>query len=111
MLVYVDDFIYYSKFNEVEEWFENNLKSYILVDFMGKVQWFLGQRYKLTTCDDGALACHVSQQAFVEGMLQKFELQHISTVDTPYCSGLKINRIDNLLIHPDCCDEFVQKYQ
>ena len=40
--IYVDDFIYYSKSDKVEEWFEQNLKSHVKVDFMGGVDWFLG---------------------------------------------------------------------
>ena len=109
--LYVDDFIYYSKSDEVEEWFERNLKSHITVDFMGDVQWFLGQRYDWTTCDDGSLSCHVSQQAFVEGMLQKFNLQHIATVDTPYRSGLKIDRIEQAPIDESRREEFSRNYQ
>ena len=35
--LYVDDLIYYSPSDAVEEWFENNLKSHLKVDFMGDV--------------------------------------------------------------------------
>ena len=92
--LYVDDFIYFSKSDKVEEWFENNLKSHVKVEFMGDVQWFLGQRYDWYTDSENRIACHISQQAFIEGMLQKFNLQHLSTTNTPYRSGLKIDRID-----------------
>ena len=33
--LYVDDLIYYSPSDKIEEWFENGLKSYLKVDFMG----------------------------------------------------------------------------
>ena len=33
--LYVNNIIYYSKSNKVEEWFEENLKSHVKVDFMG----------------------------------------------------------------------------
>jgi hypothetical protein len=92
--LYVDDFIYFSKSDKVEEWFENNLKSHVKVEFMGDVQWFLGQRYDWYTDSENRIACHISQQAFIEGMLQKFNLQHLSTTNTPFRSGLKIDRID-----------------
>ena len=43
--LYVEDLAYYSRSNKVEEWFENNVKSQVKVDFMGDASWFLGQRY------------------------------------------------------------------
>ena len=43
--LYVDDLVYYSNSDKVEQWFENNLKSHLKVDFMGSIAWFLGQRY------------------------------------------------------------------
>ena len=58
--LYVDDFIYYSKSDKVEAWFETNLKSHVKVDFLGTATWFLGQRYDWCTDDDGRLSCHVS---------------------------------------------------
>ena len=39
---YVDDFIYYSKDDTVEEWFEQQLSTKLRVDFMGAVSWFFG---------------------------------------------------------------------
>ena len=33
--LYVDDFVYYSTSDEVEEWFEQGLQSKVKVDFMG----------------------------------------------------------------------------
>ena len=61
---------------------------------MGDVQWFLGQRYDWCKTEEGKVACHISQQAFVEGMLQKFNLRHIKPSKTPYRSGLKIDRVE-----------------
>ena len=40
------------------------------------------------------ISCHISQQAFIEGVLQKHNLTQISSVKTPYYRlGLKFNRI------------------
>lgn len=41
--LYVDNLIYYPSSDAVKEWFENNLKLYIKVDFIGDASWFLGQ--------------------------------------------------------------------
>ena len=82
--LYVDDLIYYSKSDKVEEWFENQLKSHVKVDFLGDASWFLGQRYDWQTDPNGNVSCHVSQQAFVKQMLEQFKLEHCKTVQTPY---------------------------
>ena len=39
------------------------------------------------------LSCHVSQQAFVKGMINKHRLNEYTTAKTPFQSGLKIDRI------------------
>ena len=91
--LHVDDFIYYSKSDESEQWFENELKSRVKVDFMGDVNWFLGQRHDWFTID-GKVSCHISQQAFIEEMLRKFKIHGTIPSKTPYRSGLKIDRIE-----------------
>ena len=42
-----------------------NLKSHVKVEFMGNVQWFLGQCYVWYTDTKNRVACHISQQALV----------------------------------------------
>lgn len=44
--LYVDYFVYYSKSDKVEEWFEQQLKLHVKVDFMGEVDGFSGHWYK-----------------------------------------------------------------
>ena len=78
--LYVDDLVYYSKSDKVEEWFDNQLKSHVKVDFMGDAFWFLGQRYDWHTDTNGKVSCHISQQAFVKQMLERFKLEHYKTV-------------------------------
>ena len=38
--MYVDNFVYYSALDEVEDWFKQGLQSKIKVDFMGTMSWF-----------------------------------------------------------------------
>ena len=110
--IYVDDFIYYSKSDKVEEWFEQQLKSHVKVDFMGDVSWFLGQRYEWNTDDlDGTVSCHVSQQAFVEGLLEKHGMTDCTLAKTPFRSGCKIDRIEDDGIASDDKKDFITKYQ
>ena len=89
--MYVDDLMYYSKSDKVEQWFENQLKSQVKVDFMGDASWFLGQHCDWHTDTYGNVSCHVSQKAFIEQMLERFKLEDCKTVQTPYRSGLKID--------------------
>lgn len=92
--LYVNDFVYYSKSDKVEQWFETNLRSHVKVDFMGDVTWFFGQRYDYYNDSDGRLSCHISQQAMVEGILQKIHLQHLSPDKSSHPSGLIIVEIE-----------------
>ena len=43
---------------------------------MGDTSWFLGQRYNWITDSNGKVSCYISQQAFVEQMLEWFKLEH-----------------------------------
>ena len=109
--LYVDDFVFYSKSDEVEEWFEQQLKSKVKVDFMGTVSWFLGQAYEWYRFDDGRLTCHISQQAFVDQMLEKHKLTDCKPSRTPYRSGLVIDRVKRDDIKPEDKEELVNSFQ
>ena len=109
--LYVDDFIYYSKSDEVEAWFEQNLSSFVKVDFMGDVSWFLGQRYEWHTNIDGHVSCHISQQAFVDQMLEKHNMRDCHISRSPYRLGLKIDRIEHDNIPVTDKEQLVQTYQ
>ena len=91
--LYIDDSIYYSLSDAMEEWFENNLKSHLKVHFMGDASWFIGQRCKWHNDEQGKVSCHISQQAMIEGMLEKHNYPDIAGSQSLYRLGLKINRI------------------
>ena len=74
----MDNLIYYSPFDAMKEWFVNNLKSHLKVDFMGDASWFLGQRYEWHNEEQGNVSCHISQQAMIEGMLEKHNYPDIA---------------------------------
>lgn len=56
-------------------------------------------------------SCHVSQQAFVEGLLHKLNLNHIVKTNTPYRLGVKINRIKQDGVNPSNKSKLVNDYQ
>ena len=108
--LYADDLLYYSKLDKVEEWIENQLKSHVKVDFMGDASWFLRQRYDWHTYSDGKVSCHISQQAFVEKMSERFKLEHWKTARTPYQSGLKTDCIEHDNKPKSEKERFIQEY-
>jgi hypothetical protein len=91
--LYVDDFGYFSDTDEQEQWFEAEMASRFKVDFMGPMNYFLGCRYDWIRQPDGSLSVHISQEGFVDAVLDKFGLEHFRNASTPYRSGLPIDRI------------------
>ena len=109
--LYIDDLIYYSPSDAVEELFENNLKSHLKVDFIGDASWFLGQRYELHNDENGKVSCRISQQAMIEGMLEKHNFPDIIGARSPYQSGLKIDRIKHDEKDPSTKEKLVRTFQ
>ena len=109
--MYVDDFIYYSKSDAVEQWFEACLGSKLRVDFMGAVSWFLGCSYEWHHTKDGRLVCHISQQAYVEHLLDKFEMTDCVPSRRLFQSGLPIDSINRSNVPTRDYAEFVKRYQ
>ena len=109
--LYVDDFVYYSTSDKVEQWFEQQLKSHVKVDFMGDVSWFLGQRYDWHTDASGNVSCHVSQQACIDDMLNRHGMEECTPSRTPYRSGIRIDRIEHDGIEPSKKAALVTAFQ
>jgi hypothetical protein len=61
--IYVDDIIYFSPGNSVEQKFEELLSTIGSVDFMGKVSLFLGTEFTWVEHEDGYLTVSLTQQA------------------------------------------------
>ena len=61
---------------------------------MGDAVWFLGQQYNwYTDPNDGNISCHISQQAMIECILDRHNLEHCTAACSPYQSGIYIDRI------------------
>jgi len=92
--LYVDDFVYFSQSQKVEQHFETLLKSKTNVDFMGQVSHFLGIRFQWRTKDDH-VHVHLSQEAFTENLVSQAGLNQISTKTntTPYRSGCPVDAL------------------
>jgi hypothetical protein len=100
--LYVDDFAYFSESDEQEQWFETEMKKLFTVDFMGPVSYFLGCRYDWIKQEDGSLSVHISQEGFVDAILERFGMTNCCPAPTPYRSGYPIDRIP----HDDTLTEY-----
>jgi len=98
--IYVDDIIYFSTSDAVEQKFEELLGSLVSVDFMGQVSNFLGIEFTLHFHDDGNLSVHLTQQSFAENLIESMGYADlsISTYVTPYRSGPPIDSIPTVCI-------------
>ena len=93
--IYVDDFIYFSTSDEVENYFEKALKEHVIVDFMGTVDYFLGIRFNWNTENKEELSCKLVQEGYIETLGHKMGLSNASIKPnmTPYRSGFPIDAI------------------
>ena len=90
----VDDFIYSSSSNKVEEKFQSILSCLINVDFMRTVEWFLGTHlFWCHTLEETTVYMH--QSGFSRNLVKQFDMQDCNTtpVYTPCKSGCPINSI------------------
>ena len=79
LVVYVDDFIYFSESPEVESHFEKLLPGKVVVDFMDVVDYFLGIRFDWDFTDMANIRCKMIQGAYIEAMCFKMGLSGSST--------------------------------
>jgi hypothetical protein len=108
---YVDDFTYFSESDEVEAWFESQLGARLRVDFMGALTYYLGCYYHWSRDASGKLCLHISQEGYLKQLLDRFGMQDSIPADTPYRSGLVIDRIPHDGVPPQNKAKLITKYQ
>ncbi len=101
--LYVDDMVYYSTDDSIEERFETILASQFKISFMGVVNWFLGTHFTWLDLDDGNISVHLSQVAFAQNVVKRYRQQHINVNPraTPYRSGLPVDSLPAYSGDPD----------
>jgi hypothetical protein len=111
--VYVDEIIYFSPCDKVERQFESLLSSIGLVDFMGQVTHFLGIEFQWHFHPDGNLSVSLTQQSFIEALLDSLKIPSYSTTtfSTPYCSGISIDSIPSVSLSTSEQDKLQLQYQ
>jgi hypothetical protein len=98
MILYVDDFVYFSPDREVEQYFETALSEKIRVDFMGAAEFFLGLKFDWLHSADGHIDCRLSQEAYALSIVEEMGLTNAntSTLMTPFRSGFPVDTIPHI---------------
>jgi len=96
--IYVDDIIYFSGSDEVEQCFESLFSEIDDVDFMGQVSHFLGIEFMWQKLPDDNLCVSLTQQSFVESLLDFLNISYEGTslYTSPYQSGIHIDSIPSI---------------
>ena len=87
LVLYVDDFVYFSSDPDVERYFESAIQAKLSVEFMGTADWFLGTKFDWFTDESsGVVSCCLSQEAYANEVVTAMGLQHasVSPLMTPY---------------------------
>jgi hypothetical protein len=107
----VDNFTYFSVSDEVEQAFEHAIHQHLRVDFMGDVAWFLGCSYVWQRDTENKLTVSVTQTAKIESMLEEFGMLDCNATQSPYRSGMVIDRIPKDSLPPEEKQHIVKPYQ
>jgi hypothetical protein len=111
--IYVDDIIYFSVSEKVEQKFEQDISAIGSTDFMGQVGLFLGTEFTWVTHQDGHVTVSLTQQSFVENLVASLgiDLPGVSTFTTPYMAHQSIDSIPHVFMSPSDRDVLRLKYQ
>jgi len=109
----INDIIYFSSSDKVEQEFEHQLSSIGEIDFMGQVTHFLGTEFTWYHHGDGNVSVNLTQQWFTENLLDSngYSSDTMSTLTSPYRSGLSIDTIPTIEMTVPDCDKLRLQYQ
>ena len=114
LVIYVDDFVYFSSSDKVGKHFEEKLKEHVIVYFIGIVDYFLGLRFAWDISDKTNFKLKLVQEGYIKTMMHKMGMPKASSVPTmaPYRSGYPIDAVppDNTLPHEEQT-EFTSTYR
>jgi hypothetical protein len=98
----VDDLLYFSLDNEVENYFRTVPSQKLNVNFVGDAEWFVSMKFDWHTSSTGRTSCHLSQEGYVATIVEAMGLTHAnkSPLMTPFCSGFPIDAIPHIDMSP-----------
>ena len=111
--IYVDDFIFFSKSDTVEQHFQQRFGDAITTTFDEEISHFLGIAFHNIRHTDGHVTIHMSQEAFTDTVLEKLELSgpNVGTTATPYRSGFPVDKIPTESYEPAVQAKINHKFQ
>ena len=98
LVLYVDDFIFFSPDPLVEQYFESAMQAKLDVEFMGMADWFLGTKFDWQVRSNGSVHCWLSQEAYAQEIITSMGLTEavVCPKMTPFRSGLPIDAIPEI---------------
>jgi hypothetical protein len=111
--VYVDDFIFFSLDDDVEQYFQTALSQKLQVEFLGDAEWFLRMKFDWSSSSDGAVHCRISQEGYAATIAHEMGLSaaNISPQMTPFRSGFPIDTIPHVDMSPEARAPLIAKMQ
>jgi hypothetical protein len=111
--IYVDDIIYFSPSDAVEQKFQELLSTIGDVDFMGQVSHFLRTEFSWVHHEDGDISVSLTQLSFAENLVDSVKLSPTSssTFVTPYRLGLSIDSLPPSTLSSSDQDKLRLQYQ
>jgi hypothetical protein len=76
LALYVDNFIFFSLDDDVEQYFQNALSQKLKVDFLGEAEWFLGMKFNWVHSPSNNLTCCISQEGYASSLWTKWVCLH-----------------------------------
>jgi hypothetical protein len=113
LALYVDDFVFFSLDDDVEQYFQMALSQKLKVDFMGEAEWFLGMKFDWQHSPTGDLSCRISQEGYASAIVEEICLSQCNKTPlmTPFRSGLPIDAIPHLDMSPEDRAPLIAKMQ
>ena len=111
--LYVDDLLYFSPSNEVQEAFETQFGNLISTTFNGTVDYFLGVKFTHTRHSPTSVTINMTQTAFIDNLVHNQQLDGEAVIEpkTPYCSGYVIDSIPQETYSPTQQFKYTALYQ
>ena len=96
--LFVDDFVYFSASDKVEEKFKTDFGSEYKVDFQDEITHFLGMKFTNVRHDDGHVDIYMNQPADIEELIKKAGLHMPESLSapTPYRSGYAVDTVPDI---------------